>query len=250
MLPAAIDRIATLVPDDALVLDVGGWAAPFNRADWVLDLLPYESRGADGDHGGGWERFGPGTWVQRDACARGPWPWPDDHFAFAVCVATMQELRDPVWVAAELSRVARAGYVELSTVESDLIVAAGHLEAHRWLCDVTDGQLRFTAKPADIHHDATLRVPPRWQERMTPEDHVQGFFWERELRAHERFLAGPERDPVLEQLRARLRERFEPSATEVRVRQARDVARQGLDLARGPAAKAAGRLVDGLRRRD
>jgi hypothetical protein len=249
VLPAAVDRILSVVPDDARVLDVGGWSAPFNRADAVLDLLPYDTRGGDGHHGPAWERFTARTWVQRDAADRAPWPWPDEHFAFAVCAGTLEELRDPVWACQELSRVARAGYVEVSTVESELVAEPGWLEAHRWLCDFTGGELVFTHKSPALRDDAALRVPPRWRERMAPEDHVQGFFWEGELRARERFLLGGEREPFLAQLRARLRDRFEPTTAEVRVRQARDVARQGVNLARGPAGKAAGRVLDGLGRR-
>src|SRR5690348_1788229 len=51
MLPAALERLETTVPDEALVLDVGGWGAPLNRADWVLDVQPYDTRGPDGSHG-------------------------------------------------------------------------------------------------------------------------------------------------------------------------------------------------------
>ncbi|MDQ3630320.1 MAG: hypothetical protein M3417_03395 [Actinomycetota bacterium] len=255
MLPAAVERILSLVPDDALVLDVGGWSAPFNRADHVLDLLPYESRGGDGAHGPPWERFTARTWVQRDACDKAPWPWPDDHFAFATCVGTLEELRDPIWVCQELSRVARAGYVEVSTIESELIQEAGDggpwlgRSEHRWFCELSGGELVFTHKPHSIHHDTSLRVVPRWQERMAPEDLVQGLFWERALPARERFLVGAERAAALEELRRRLRDRFEPSTAEVRARQARDVARQGVKLAKRPARQAAGRVLDELTRR-
>lgn len=256
MLAAATERILQLVGDEALVLDVGGATAPFNRADWVLDLLPHESRGGEGSHGPAWERFTARTWVQRDACDKTPWPWPDGHFAFATCVSTLAELRDPIWVCSELSRVARAGYVEMSTVESELIHEAddgggpwlGSAE-NRWFCELYGGELVFTRKPHSIHHDPSLRVSPRWRERMAPEDHVQGLFWEGALPARERFLVGAERAAALEELRRRLRERFESGTAEVRVRQARDVARHGVNLARKPARQAAGRVFDELTRR-
>lgn len=67
--------LARLQPDD-LVLDVGGWACPFNRAQWILDAQPYETRGFYRTFGGppfqGGERewFCRETWVQRDICAR------------------------------------------------------------------------------------------------------------------------------------------------------------------------------------
>ena len=257
MLPAATERIGHIVGDDALVLDVGGWAAPFNRADWVLDLLPHDSRGNAGSHGPSWERFTARTWAQRDACDKVPWPWPDDHFDFATCVGTLEELRDPVWACQELSRVARAGYVEVSTVEAELVHEAEGggpwlgREEHRWFCEMSGGALVFTHKPHSVHHDSSLRVQPRWRDRMTPEDHVQGLFWEGRLPARERFLVGAERAAFLDELRGRLRERFEPSAAEVRARQARDVARQGVNLARKPARQAAERVLgEFTRRRD
>src|SRR5947209_20356182 len=111
MLPAATDRILRTLADDALVLDVGGWAAPFNRADWVIDLMPYDTRGPLGSYGGGAERFTRDTWVQRDICDREPWPFADAQFDFALCVTTLEDIRDPIWVCSELARVARAGSV-------------------------------------------------------------------------------------------------------------------------------------------
>lgn len=255
MLPAATERILASLPEDALVLDVGGWAAPFNRADWVLDLMPFETRGAMGSYGPAWERFTLRSWVQRDICDRTPWPWPDDHFDFAICVTTLEDVRDPIWVCSELARVARAGYVEVPTIEAELIFNVegdgpwlGH-EHHRWLCELTGGELVFTHKPHSIHHDWTLRVLPRWRERMAVSDHLQGLFWDGDLPARERFLIGGDHAVLLEELRVRLRERFEPSATELRAKQARDVARHGFNLAKKPARTAADRLLDELQRR-
>jgi hypothetical protein len=51
-----------------VVLDVGGWAKPLPRADWVLDLMPYETRGAYGTSDSGPERFTTDTWIERDIC--------------------------------------------------------------------------------------------------------------------------------------------------------------------------------------
>ena len=255
MLPAAVERILRVVPDDALVLDLGGWSAPFNRADWVLDLMGYDARGGAGSHGPPWERFTARTWVQRDACDRAPWPWPDDHFAFAVCVGTLEELRDPVWACQELTRVARAGYVEVSTVVAELVHDAPGggpwlgREEHRWFCEMAGGELVFTHKTHAIHHDSSLRVLPRWRERMVEEDQVRGLFWDGALPARERFLVGPERDAALEELRQALRDRFEPTTAEVRARQARDVARQGARLAGRPARQAADLVLGELARR-
>ena len=250
MLPAATDRILRTVPDDALVLDVGGWAAPFNRADWILDLMPYETRGAMGSYGPRAERFTAKTWVQRDICDRTPWPFDDGHFDFAICVTTLEDIRDPIWVCSELARVAKAGYVEVPTIEAELIYNVegdgpwlGH-EHHRWLIEMQGGELVFMHKPHSIHHDWTLRVLPRWRERMALEDHLQGLFWEGALPARERFLIGREYSDALDELRARVREKFEPSAAELAVKQARDVATHGFNLAKKPVRSAAERALD------
>ncbi len=71
MLEASAALILERIGPDAVVLDVGGAARPFVRADWVLDLLPYEARGQIGwDAERAQEHFGPRTWV-RQALGRG-----------------------------------------------------------------------------------------------------------------------------------------------------------------------------------
>jgi Methyltransferase domain len=250
MLPAATERILETVPGDALVLDVGGWAAPFNRADWVLDLMPYETRGAMGSYGDGPERFSEATWVRRDICDHEPWPFADGQFDFALCVTTLEDIRDPIWVCRELARVARAGYVEVPTIEAELIYNVqgdgpwlGH-EHHRWLVDIADGELVFMHKPHSIHHDWTLRVLPRWRARMTVEDQLQGLFWEGALPARERFLIGTDHGAALDELRARLRDRFAPSHGELLLKQGRARAAHALNLCKRPLRRAVERALD------
>src|SRR3954469_25476314 len=98
MLAASTTRLLDLLADDAVVLDVGGWAKPFARADWVIDLMPYETRGLYGSGDQDDERFSAATWVQHDVCARSSWPFADDQFDFAVCSHTLEDVRDPVGV--------------------------------------------------------------------------------------------------------------------------------------------------------
>ena len=71
-----LDGLLADLPDSALVLDVGGWASPHPRADWVIDVGPYETRnwyetiGAPArSHE---ERFTADTWVVHDICAPVP----------------------------------------------------------------------------------------------------------------------------------------------------------------------------------
>src|SRR5690349_19471584 len=100
MLSGTSARLLSWLPDDAVGLAVGGWARPFARADWVLDLMPYETRGLYGYEQGdrSQERFSPDTWIVRDMCAREPWPFSDSQFDFAICSHTLEDIRDPVWV--------------------------------------------------------------------------------------------------------------------------------------------------------
>ena len=139
VLESSAHAIAERLDADALVLDVGGAARPFPRSDWILDLIPYDARGQlgwDGDRAA--ERFGPDTWVQRDICDREPWPFADRQFDFAICSHTLEDVRDPVWAARELQRVAAAGYIEVPALREELTygiqgpwVGWGH---HHWLC--------------------------------------------------------------------------------------------------------------------
>jgi SAM-dependent methyltransferase len=231
VLPSSLERILRRLSDDDVVLDVGGWAAPLNRADWILDLMPYETRGGlvAGGFGPGPERFDASRWVQRDICDREPWPWPDDFFDFAVCVTTLEDIRDPVGVCQELSRVAKAGYIEVPTVYAELLhwwegPYLGH-EHHRWLCEIERGELVVMHKPHSIHADRRLRVHRRWTREMDVTDHLQGLFWEGELRARERVCIG---GFPTDELAAKVRERFQPSRAELaseRLRERTEAAR-------------------------
>ena len=161
--------------DRDLVLDVGAWAHPFERADWVIDLMPYETRGLyyyDREQAD--ERFSAETWVQRDICSREPWPWPDDHFDFAVCAQTLEDVRDPVWVCRELSRVARAGYVEVpSRLEEQSWGVHGPWAGwshHRWLCDVVDGRLEVVFKTSLVHGRESDHFPAGFHATLSDEE--------------------------------------------------------------------------------
>jgi hypothetical protein len=251
MLAAAAERILSLLPDDASVLAVGGWAAPFDRADWVLEPLPFESRGPATGAGRG-ERFSARTWLVRDPCDREPWPFRDHQFDFAVCVGTLERVRDPIWVCSELARVARAGYVEVPTIEAELVFDAEGQgpwlgrEDHRWLVALQGGTLVFTHKPHSIHHDWGLRAPAGWRGRLAPGDRWQGLFWDGALPARERLLFGGDHVAFREELRERVVARFAPSLTEQRVKQARDTAARGFNVARRPVRRAAEGLMGRL----
>jgi hypothetical protein len=249
MLPSATERILGILNEDARVLDVGGWAAPFNRATHVLDIEPYETRGILGSYGPGPERFSMDTWIVRDMCARDPWPFPDGYFEFAVCATTLEDVRDPIWACSEMSRVAHAGYVEVPTVEAELMQYVpqqgpwlGHLH-HRWFCEREGEGLVFRHKDHSIHFDWRLRVLPRWHPLLTDADQLLGLFWESELPAREEFLSYHTHAQVIDQLAARVRARFGPSASEIRLKELRESLRRAGKRATLPVRRAAERLL-------
>jgi hypothetical protein len=143
VLAASRERITAQLAEDAVVLDVGGWASPISRANWVVDLLPHATRGLYGDPDPEPERFDESTWAQFDICAAEPWPFADDQFDFAICSHTLEDVRDPIRVCAELSRVARAGYIETpSRLQEQAYGVVGDFVGwshHRWLVSERDG---------------------------------------------------------------------------------------------------------------
>ncbi|MCW3041589.1 MAG: methylase [Solirubrobacterales bacterium] len=206
MLPAARDRLLATTPEHARVLDVGGWAKPLPRADAVLDLLPYATRGLYGAEDDTPERFTEATWIQRDICDHEPWPFADDAFDVAVCSHTLEDVRDPVWVCRELARVARSGYVEVPAAVEELTWGV-HGEwvgwtHHHWITEpeaAADGTpgLRFTFKPhlltAPGRHLAAGTL-----DALAPADRVVSLWWTGSLPAREQVLVGAEEfDPWL-----------------------------------------------------
>ena len=197
MLPESAARIEAELPDDALLLDVGGWASAFPRADWVIDLMPYETRGLYGDRSRDAERFTADTWVQRDICDHEPWPFADKQFDFAICSHTLEDIRDPIWVCAELQRVARAGYVEVpSRLEEQTHGFEGPWTGwshHRWITEqAPDGTLTFAFKPHLVHGGAHVSLPTAVQRSLTPRQRVLQVWWKDVLPARERIFTDPD----------------------------------------------------------
>jgi SAM-dependent methyltransferase len=158
--------------------------------------MPFETRGvlAPDGVGPGPARFAADRWVTADICSHEPWPFADDFFDFAVCGFTLEDVRDPIRVCEEMSRVARAGYVEVPSLLDELTWMnpeasggpwVGHSH-HRWLCTLEDGELVFLHKAHSLHARPRARVPRRWAARLSAEDRVLAYPWERSLRCRER----------------------------------------------------------------
>jgi len=213
MLPASVQRILATVPDDAVVLDIGGWGKPLPRADWVMDLMPYATRGLYGYETHDPERFTESTWIQRDFCDREPFPFEDKSVDFVTCSHTLEDIRDPIWVCQEMQRIARAGYIETpSRLEEQTYgvqgswVGWGH---HRWLVEVRDGRLEFVFKHHIICGRERDHLPTGFLDGVAPEERILQFWWEGGFECGERIFVDPDEldayvgDFVGEQLAAR-----------------------------------------------
>ncbi len=204
MHPAHDQQILGMLAPSDVVLDIGGWACPYNRANYILDAEPYETRGyyktvgLPGSQGGDREYFTRDTWVRRDICDKQAFPFPDKMFDFVICSHTLEDIRDPLWVCSEIVRVGKRGYIEVPSrlVEScrgwESPRTAG-LTHHRWLIDIDPeaAHVRFLHKHHMIHADRRFSFPPSFLRRLTDEQKISWLFWDRSFSMSEVTLYGP-----------------------------------------------------------
>ena len=196
-----VEKVLNEIQPDSLVLDVGGWACPFNRANWIIDSGSYQTRGyyekigLPRSQGGDKEYFSEKTWIQRDFCDKEPWPFEDKFFDFSICSHTLEDVRDPLYVCSELIRVSKRGYIEVPSrlietcrgVESDSIVGLSH---HRWLVDISDNHIQFTMKYHIIHGDLLLSFPPHFVKKIPLDKTISYLFWDKKFSFAETRLDG------------------------------------------------------------
>lgn len=195
MLADSLDRLTASIPDDAVVLDIGGWGKPLTRADWVMDVMPYDTRGLYGRDGEGEERFSRDTWIRWDICARDPFPFEDNSIDFVVCSHTLEDVRDPIWVCAEMNRIARAGYIEVpSRLEEQSYgiqgpwVGWGH---HRWLVDIEGDRIAFVLKHHVLHGRSSDHFPTEFWRDLSETARVQSLWWRGAFHFEERIFTEP-----------------------------------------------------------
>src|SRR5688572_9614085 len=94
-----VARVLASLRDDQIVVDIGGWACPFNRADYIIDAEPFETRGyyrtigLPPSQGGDVERFSRDRWILRDLCEHTPYPFADKSVDFVICSHTLEDVR-------------------------------------------------------------------------------------------------------------------------------------------------------------
>ncbi len=177
------EKILALLDENDLVLDIGGWDKPFNRANYVLDIQPYETRGFHNSQGGKKEYFNKKTWIIQDISSRKKLPFKDKQFDFVVCSHVLEDIRDPLWVCAEMNRISKKGYIEIPSIYSELTRGydnknyAGYYH-HRWLGEIKNNQILFRFKPHFIHNDKRYHFPKRYLKNLTEEEINSFLFWE------------------------------------------------------------------------
>lgn len=141
----------------------------------------------------------PATWTQMDVCAT-PWPFPDKYFEFSFCSHVLEDVRDPVAVLREISRVSRAGYIETPSRAREIFVPARHprlsawlgrrspvgFPRHRWYVENVEGQFRFLAKTAETIAGSEYVLTQRELGRdLTEEESGLGVFWSDRIEGRE-----------------------------------------------------------------
>ena len=149
-------EVLNLIQSGDRVLDVGGAAEVFPRANSVIDIIGYNQR-VPGPLKDMAEQFTCNDWYTGDICTFGVWEnFKDKEFDFAICSHVLEDVRDPLYVCSQLIRVAKAGYIEVPSrfrecgkiQATDLVAGWEH---HRWIVDIEDDTLVFTFKNPWIH---------------------------------------------------------------------------------------------------
>lgn len=185
MKKSSIEAVLATIKDSDIVLDVGGWGAPFERANYVIDAMPYDSRQKEQGQIGIPERFTKDTWIQWNICDRKPWPFKDKQFDFVVCSHVLEDIRDPIWVCQELQRISKRGYIETPSREAELLYGVQSYEYtgfqhHRWFVELENNKLSFTQKTPVAHT----------QQRgfyLIHTDSLMKFFWNDSFLFEEKF---------------------------------------------------------------
>ena len=196
-----VQRILQSIGPNDVVLDIGGWACPFNRANYILDVEPYETRGfyqtigGLASQGGDQEYFTKKTWIVQDLCGRKPYPFRDKEIDFVICSHTLEDLRDPLWVCSEMVRIAKRGYIEVPSRLAESCRGWEYpeqvgLSHHRWLVTINDNSIEFLMKYHLIHTHWRFSLPFRYFKILSDEKKVQWLFWENSFNYAERMLHG------------------------------------------------------------
>ena len=207
ILRSNIPRLQKITRPLERVLDVGGWHDPFNLATHVIDIATYATRlkpnALDPEDT---ERFTEQSWAVADICL-GDWPWPDKYFDFSICSHTLEDVRDPLAVCAELLRVSRRGYIEVPSRLREIFcktrfaalraLGGGAAEIgfhhHRWFCEIEGDHIRFLPKTILVAENSDFYITrAALGRKLTEAESGIALFWDDSFTFEETFETGAE----------------------------------------------------------
>ncbi|MFA6049689.1 MAG: hypothetical protein WC761_00560 [Candidatus Paceibacterota bacterium] len=152
------------------VIDVGGAAQPFKRANAVIDLRPWDARDLNNctvkevpEH------YTKDDWYEIDLMEDKVWPFKAKEFDMAVCTHTLEDLAFPQVTVRELNRIGKNFYIEIPSrfaeqalgLETHTYTGYSH---HQWV--VVPGfspegkpKLTFYKKDYDVMMEYPLHCP-------------------------------------------------------------------------------------------
>jgi hypothetical protein len=161
-IPAVYDYLADVViPKDARVLEIGPGSVPFKRADVSVDFVDVPNVK---------------QLIKLDVATE-PLPFADKEFDFVVARHVLEDMYNPFPLCGEMSRVAKAGYIETPSPIAELGrgVDGGSppfrgYHHHRFMAWVFGTELRFISKYPFVEYlkfdeasiDAALRGNDRY----------------------------------------------------------------------------------------
>ena len=131
-------RFRPHTPASGLVVEVGGGHSPYPRADLVIEKYVADD----------FERADKMSFSRPLVVGDGQRiPLSDGCAAYVIASHVLEHATDPTVFASELSRVARAGYVEVPSRESELTYG---WPFHPWLIDLDGDILVFEPRQASV----------------------------------------------------------------------------------------------------
>ena len=169
------------------ILDVGGGASPYPKATEILDLFDrdFVKQFSYGDDS---LPFGSKTWTKFDICSRELWPYGDETFDFSICSHTLEDIKDPLWVCKELTRVSKAGYIEFPSRYQESIHGLVYRGVtgwphHRWMIEERSGNLLLIPKLHHMNTRSHLSLPLSFRSHKSSGN--TSIFWDGSFNAFE-----------------------------------------------------------------
>lgn len=177
-IPAVVDWLANILPPAAKVLEIGASHVQFPRATMFVDFQSVPG-------------IPPERLVKCDIATE-RLPFPDKYFDFVYCRHTLEDLHNPFPACEEMSRVAKAGYIETPSPIAELCrgVDGGSpayrgYHHHRYIVWArADGSLHFVSKYPLVEYlnlddkaliSALRRGPKYWNTYYLWEDKIDFF---------------------------------------------------------------------------